>query len=84
MLRIVLLDEVLHYTPRLEEADQLAVIEGVCQSRNAAVGVDFEEPGLFLGVLGDVDFVDFVGEAMGWGGSVGWCWKSAGRRGHKL
>lgn len=61
---VVLLDEVLQNTPGLEEADLLPVAgEGICQGGDAAVGVDFEEPGLLLGVLRDVDLVDFVGEA---------------------
>ena len=38
--------------------------EGVGDGGYAAIRVDFEEPGLFLRVLGEFDFVDFVGEAV--------------------
>jgi hypothetical protein len=48
---IVALDEVLHDGARLEQVDGLAVGEGVGQGGNAAIGVDGEEPGLFLRVL---------------------------------
>lgn len=69
---VVLLDEVLHDGAGFEEADRLAVREGVGEGGNAAVGVDGEEEGLFLGVLGYVDFVGFVSDASeGEGVSVG-------------
>lgn len=41
---VILLDEVLEDAAGFEEADFLAVWEGVCYSGDAAVGVDFEEP----------------------------------------
>ena len=41
---VVLLDEVLQDAAGFEEADFLAVWEGVCYGGDAAVGVDFEEP----------------------------------------
>ena len=63
VVRIVLLGEVLEDGAGFEDADLLAVGEGVGDGGDAAVGVDFEEPGFFLGVFGDVDFVGFVGEA---------------------
>lgn len=43
-----------------EECNWGAIGEGVCQSGDATIGVYCEEPGLFLGVLGYVDFVDYV------------------------
>lgn len=66
---VVLLDEVLHDGAGFEEADGAAVGEGVGEGGYAAVGVDGEEEGLFLDVLGYVDFVGFVGDA-GKGGGV--------------
>ena len=56
--------DVLHHAARLEEADLLAVIEGVCHGRNATVGVDLEEPWFLLCVLRDVDPVNIVWEAI--------------------
>ena len=52
---IVALDKVLHDGARLEQRDGRAVLELVGQSRDAAVGVDLEEPWLLLDVFGDVD-----------------------------
>lgn len=46
---VVAVDEVLQDAAALEDADGLAVIERVCESRDAAVGVDLEEPGLLSG-----------------------------------
>ena len=41
----------------------MAVGKGVGEGGDAAVGVDGEEKGLLLGVLGYVDFVGFIGNA---------------------
>jgi hypothetical protein len=38
---VILLDEVLEDTTGLEDADGLTIAEGVCDGRNAAIGVDF-------------------------------------------
>ena len=62
VLGVVFGDEVLHYGAGFEKPDGFPVGEGVGEGGDAAVGVDGEEPGFFLGVLRDVDFVDFVGE----------------------
>jgi hypothetical protein len=62
VLCVVALNEVLHDATALEEIDSLAISEGVGQSWDSSIGVDGSEPGLFLGVFADVDFVDFVGE----------------------
>lgn len=80
VLGIVLLDEVLHDAPRLEQPDRLAIVECVRQRGNAAVGVDVEKPGLFLHVLRHLDFVGRVREAVrGWDGSVKrWQWAREG------
>ena len=64
---VVLFDEVLHDGAGFEEPDRGAVGEGVGQGGDAAVGVDGEEEGLFLGVLGYVDVVGLVGYAGGGG-----------------
>lgn len=60
---VVLLDEVLHDGARFEEADRLTVGKGVGEGGDAAVGVDGEEEGLLLRVLGYVDFVGLVWDA---------------------
>jgi hypothetical protein len=65
MLGIVPLSQVLQDTATLEEADGLAICECVGESGDSAIGVDFKEPGFFLFVGSHVDFVDFVGEAVG-------------------
>ena len=52
---VVALDEVLHDGAGLEERNGRAVLELVGKGGDAAVGVDFEEPRLFLDVFGDVD-----------------------------
>lgn len=41
----------------------MAVGKGVGEGGDAAIGVDGEEKGLLLGVLGYVDFVRLVGDA---------------------
>lgn len=50
-------------TAALEQADLLAVGESVGEGRDAPVRIDFEVPLFFLAVGGDVDVLDFVGEA---------------------
>lgn len=59
---IVRLDEVLQDRAGLEHVEGSIREGGVGYGGDAAVGVDFEEPGLFLGVLGEGVGVDFVGE----------------------
>ena len=41
----------------------MTVGKGVGEGGDAAIGVDGEEKGFLLGVLSDVDFVCFVGDA---------------------
>lgn len=65
VLGVVLLDEILHYAPRFEQSDCLPVVECIGQSGDPSVGVDGEEPGFFLGIVGDVNGVRFVGDACG-------------------
>lgn len=60
VLGVVLLNEVLQDGTGLEEADLLAIRESVGHCWDAAIRVDFEEPGLLLGVLGKVDFMRLV------------------------
>lgn len=62
MLRVVLVDEVLHDAAAFEDADRLAVGVHVGQGWDAAVGVDGGEPGRFLLVGRGVYFADRVGE----------------------
>lgn len=54
---VVLFDEISQDPAGLEEADLLAVREGVCQCGDAAIRIDFEEPSellecVFLGPMG--------------------------------
>ena len=64
VLRVVLFDEILHDAARLEKTDSLAIREGVGKCRDPAIGVNGEEPGLFLGVFRDVNGVGFVRETI--------------------
>ncbi len=63
LVLIVLLDQVLHDAAGFEQADHLAIGKCVCESGNAAVWINLEKPGLFLGVGLDVDLVGFVRKA---------------------
>jgi hypothetical protein len=74
---VIAVDQVLHYAPRLEEIDGLAVREGIGQCWDAAIGVDGAEPWLFLGVLADVDLVGLVGDAVGCYYSRKYCLKNS-------
>lgn len=66
---IVAFDKVLHDGTGFEEADTIAIAEGIGQGGNAAIGVDGKEPGFFLRVLADVNLFSLVGKAY---------WRSAG------
>ena len=63
MLCVIFLYEILEDGPRFKQPDHFPVAECVCQSRNAAVRVDGEEPGLLLDVGRDVQVLRLVGEA---------------------
>ena len=62
VLGVVTLNEILHDASRLEQVDGLAIGELVGQGRNAAIGVDGEEPVLLLRVLGNIDLLNLVGK----------------------
>jgi hypothetical protein len=55
-------NKILHNTPTLKDSNLLAIAESVRDGWNAAVGIDLEEPGFFLGVFGELDFGRFVWE----------------------
>lgn len=65
ILGVILLDQVLHDTPRLKQVNSAAVRELVCESGDAAIGIDLEKPVFFLGIVLDVDFVGYVWKAAG-------------------
>jgi hypothetical protein len=56
---VVLLAEVLQDAARFEKANLLAIGEGVGYGWDAAVGIDFEEPGLSLRIFAYIDMLDF-------------------------
>jgi hypothetical protein len=62
VLGVILLRKILQDASGFEQVDGLAIREGVCQSRNAAIGIDFKKPGFFLGVLLQVNFLNLVGK----------------------
>lgn len=55
MVLIVLGNQVLQNGTALEDVDLLAIFSDVGQGRNAAVGVDFDKPGLLVLLGEDVD-----------------------------
>ncbi len=63
VVTVVLLDQILEDAAGLEDADRLAVGEGVGDGRDAPVRVDLEEPRLLLSVGRDVDVLNLVGQA---------------------
>lgn len=68
---VVLFDEVLHNRPGFEQPDRLTVGKRVGEGGDAAVGVDGEEKGFLLSVLGYVNFMGLVREARTRGGKKG-------------
>ena len=55
--------EILQDRPRFEDVDLLAVGESVHDGGDTAIWVDLQEPGLFLCVLGELNFMHFIREA---------------------
>lgn len=78
VFRVVAFHKVLHDGAALEEADGRAVREDIGQCGDAAVGVNFEEPGLLLLILAEVDGGDLTYPGvLDWiflshGGGAGW------------
>jgi hypothetical protein len=62
VLGIVLLRKILQDASGFEQVDLLAIRKGVCQSRNTAIGIDFEKPGFLLRVLLQVNFLSLIGK----------------------
>ena len=60
---VVLFDEVLHNRTGFEQPDRLTVGKRVGEGGDPAVGVDGEEEGFLLSVLGYVNFMGLVREA---------------------
>ena len=60
-----MLDKILHDRARLEETDEFPIRESVSEGWNTAIRVDFQKPWLLLGILLDVDFMNFIGKALG-------------------
>lgn len=57
---VIALDQVLHNASRFEDTDCFAVGESIGDGGNAAIGIDLQEPGFFLRVLGHVNAGDLV------------------------
>lgn len=55
MLAVISGNEVLQNSTTLKNADFLAILVDVCQGWDAAVGVDFDKPGLFVLLGEDID-----------------------------
>jgi hypothetical protein len=67
MISVVCVNQILHDGPRFEQPNLAAVGVDVCQRREATVGVDSEEPGFLVSILGGIDFVKVVGQSVDWG-----------------
>jgi hypothetical protein len=61
---VILFCEVLEDAAGFEKTYLLPIGEGVYKSWNASVRIDLEEPRLFLGVLANINVLDFVRLAM--------------------
>lgn len=60
---VVLINEVMEYGARFEKSDRIIagrVGPRVGYSWNTTIGIDFEEPRLLLGILGDIYWDCFV------------------------
>ena len=60
VVRIIPVDEVLHYRAALEQSDELTILELVGQGWNSTIWIDLEKPRLLLGVLRDIDLLNLV------------------------
>lgn len=60
MVLVIAIYKILLDRARFKETDLLSVSESVGDSRNSAIGVDFQEPGLLLLVLGKGELGDLV------------------------
>lgn len=61
-MAIIPLDQVLHDTTTLKQAESLTIVKGIGHGRDSAIRVDIEEPLLLLGVARNIDIMDFVWE----------------------
>ena len=67
MVSVVCVNQILHDGPRFEQPNLAAAGVNICQRWEATVGVESEEPGFLVGILGDIDFVKAVGQSVDWG-----------------
>ena len=66
MVSVVCVNQILHDGPRFEQANPAAVGVDVCQRWEATVGVELEEPGFLVSILGGIDLVKVVGQSVDW------------------
>jgi hypothetical protein len=66
MVSVVCVSQILHDGPRFEQPNLAAAGVDVCQRWEATVGVESEEPGFLVSILGGIDFVKVVGQSMDW------------------
>ena len=66
MVIVVCVNQILHDGPRFEQANPAAVRVDVCQRWEATVGVESEEPGFLVSIVGGIDFVKVVGQSVDW------------------
>lgn len=64
MVIVVRLNQILHDAPRFEKPNPAAVGVDVCQGWDVTVGVESQELGFPVSVLGGVDFVNAVGQSV--------------------
>lgn len=63
VLRIVVVGQVLQNAAGFEDIDRLSVGKRISYGGNAAIGVNFKKPWLFLLVFAELELLDFVWEA---------------------
>lgn len=67
MVSVVCVNQILHDGPRFEQPNLAAVGVEVGQRWEATVGIDTQEPGFLVSILGGIDFVKAVGQSVDWG-----------------
>jgi hypothetical protein len=61
MVSVVCVNQILHDGPRFEHSNLAAVGVDICQRWETTVGVESEEPGFLVSIIGGIDFVKVVG-----------------------
>lgn len=63
MVLVVRVNQILHDGPRFEQPNPAAVRVDVCQGWDVTLGVNGEEPGFHVSVLGGIDMMNAIGQS---------------------